>query len=173
MVKQPEYDAIGAAATAADPVLWIDPQQIDPGSWLPVPLHSAHSTAAGDLSRAGWTQARLAGWSFGFGGAFGDAQDPHEAELPRLIPHERVRHLPTERARVTRLPARMLVARVRRRRIFMLPAPTYEQRRGRAAAWGLLIVWLIGTWGTFYGLTGGLRSHENSKAIVVSSGWGW
>ncbi len=179
-MEQAGFQDLGVGNAA----VWVDPEGIDPKSWLSVPLHQPASRGSTELFRRGSSKARLAGWPLGFSGEETIGEKLSEPETvgshieeplsnQRVIPADCVRRLPIERARVTRLPPRVVGVARPRRRLFLLSPPTYEQRRGRAAAWGLLVMWLIGTWGTFYGLTGGLKSHEKSKAIVSSSNWGW
>ena len=168
----------------ADAGFWVDPEAIDPKSWLHVQLHQPIERGEAGLVRRGFSEAQLSGWPSGLAAAepavaqpdhAPEAMGPVEEDLSyqRVIPADCVRRLPIERARVTRLPARVVGVARPRRRLFLLAASTYEQRRGRAAAWGLLVVWLIGTWGTFYGVTGGMKSHDKSKALVSSSTWSW
>ncbi len=158
---------------AASETFWIDPSAIDPASWVRVPLHEELGAVRG-LQRNIQLQTPFPGWNVAFQPpAEVSPHLPDEAAPVRAIPSDRVRRLPRGQARVTRLPRRPAGGYAARRRFFHLAPPAEIVRRGRAAAWGLLVIWLIGTWGTFYGLTGGLKSHENSKALIASSSWGW
>ncbi len=135
-------------------VLLVDSAAIDPASWMRVALHAPCADQAYSLRGPA-------------GARFGQAGLPVVSPPRRRIPADRIMHMPHAPIRVTRVPqafASFTPPRRRRRRRSVLPDIT--ERRGRIAAWTLLVAWLFGTWGTFFGVSGGLDFVPRGKTII-------
>ena len=135
-------------------VLLVDSAAIDPASWMRIALHTPCANRTYSLS--GPADAR-----------FGQAGAQIVSPPRRRIPADRIVRMPHASMRVTRVPqtvASFPQPRRRRRRLSVLPDIT--ERRGRIAAWTLLVAWLFGTWGTFFGVSGGLDFVPRGKTIV-------
>ena len=170
------------AVLAGTAGLWVDAAAIDPGAWVSVPLH----VPAAGLPRWHAGAAASACWPPAFSAAEQTTEveeaAPVEVTAPppalparpeaapaqpvRAIPAECLRRLPERRGRVTRVPSSLLFIAQPRRRFADAAYLTPEERRSRLAAWALLVVWLVGTWGTFFTMTGGIKSNEKSRALV-------
>jgi hypothetical protein len=135
-------------------VLLVDSAAIDPASWMRVALHAPCANRAYSLRGPA-------------GARFGQAGAPVVLPPRRRIPADRIVRMPHASMRVTRVPqtfASFPQPRRRRRRISVLPDIT--ERRGRIAAWTLLVAWLFGTWGTFFGVSGGLDFVPRGKTMM-------
>jgi hypothetical protein len=135
-------------------VLLVDSAAIDPASWMRIALHAPCANRAYSLS--GPVGARL-----------GQAGVQIVPPPRRRIPADRIVRMPHASMRAIRVPqtlASFPQPRRRRRRLSVLPDIT--ERRGRIAAWTLLVAWLFGTWGTFFGVSGGLDFVPHGKTLI-------
>jgi hypothetical protein len=147
-----------SSETDEDVVLLIDSAAIDPASWMRVALHAPSAPRA--WSRRGAAHA-----------AFGWCMVP-AAPPPRGIPPDRIIRMPHAPLRVRHLPspgagqtgAGYAAPRRRWRRLGMLPG--IARRHGRTVTWTLLVVWLVGAWGMFFGVSGGLDVVPRGKTVL-------
>jgi len=152
--------------------LWVDPDAIPDSAWHRIPLHASTTDSRSVLT----TSARA---------RFADTASASRAGIPagRIVRAERLRpaaipagriahvdrHLDTHPDRKRAIAAPPPAGLAPAAAIAMPPAPVAaaSERRHRVLAWGFLLVWLLGAWGTFFGMTGGLKSNDRSRAVTV------